>query len=85
MVFHVVYQINMTLHFQHRQSLEEHEPLSSAFDVPSPASSIVAVDTNLDTSTLDTYRAPPTPLPYNVGLRVAENPGKSLTSCQHKR
>uniref|UniRef100_A0A453QPM2 RING-type E3 ubiquitin transferase n=1 Tax=Aegilops tauschii subsp. strangulata TaxID=200361 RepID=A0A453QPM2_AEGTS len=55
-------------------SKEEHEPLSSAFDGSSPASAIVAVDTNLDTSTPDTYRAPPAPLPYDVSLPVTENP-----------
>ncbi|RCV08981.1 hypothetical protein SETIT_1G370500v2 [Setaria italica] len=62
------------VHIYHRQNPEEHEPLSSAFDGASPTSAIVAVDTNLDTSTLDTYRAPPAPLPYDVGLKVAENP-----------
>jgi hypothetical protein len=48
---------------QHQQNLEEHETLSSAFDGSSPASAIVAVDINPDTSTPDTYRAPPAPLP----------------------
>lgn len=48
--------------------------MSSAFDGSSPASAIVAVDTNLDTSTPDTYRAPPAPLPYDVSLPVTENP-----------
>jgi hypothetical protein len=61
---------------QRQQNLEEHEPLSSAFDGSSPASAIVAVDTNLDTSTPDTYRAPPAPLPYDVVLAVPDNPGK---------
>ncbi|XP_062205429.1 probable E3 ubiquitin-protein ligase RHB1A isoform X2 [Phragmites australis] len=56
-----------------QQNLEEHEPLSSAFDGSSPASGIIAVDTNLDTSTPDTYRAPPAPLPYDVVLAVPDN------------
>jgi hypothetical protein len=73
--------INFNL-LQNRQNLEEREPLSSAFDGPSPASSIVAVDTNLDTSTPDTYQAPPAPLPYDVGLTVEENPGKILTTVR---
>ncbi|KAL6633289.1 hypothetical protein ACP70R_025960 [Stipagrostis hirtigluma subsp. patula] len=51
------------VHIYHRQNVEEHNPPP-----------IVAVDTNLDTSTPDTYRAPPAPLPYDVGLTVAENP-----------
>ncbi|XP_008675700.1 probable E3 ubiquitin-protein ligase RHB1A isoform X5 [Zea mays] len=59
----------------HQQNLEEQEPLSSIFDGSSPASAIVAVDTNLDTSTPDTYRAPPAPLPYDVILAVPNNPG----------
>nr|CAB3499915.1 unnamed protein product [Digitaria exilis] len=73
-----------------QQNLEEHEPLSSAFDGSSPASAIVAVDTNLDTSTPDTYRAPPAPLPYDVVLAVPDNPGleksdiKSKTDDQQK-
>jgi hypothetical protein len=56
------------VHIYHQQNQEEHEPLSSAFDGSSPASAIVAVDTNLDTSTPDIYRAPPAPLPYDVCL-----------------
>lgn len=64
---------------QRQQNQEEHEPLSSAYDGSSPASAIVAVDTNLDTSTSDTYRAPPAPLPYDVSLPVPENPGKLTT------
>ena len=40
--------------------------MSLAFDGPSPTSAIVAVGTDLDTSSLDTYRAPPAPLPYDV-------------------
>ncbi|KAM0867540.1 hypothetical protein ACQ4PT_041926 [Festuca glaucescens] len=56
------------VHIYHQQNQEEHEPLSSAFEGSSPASAIVAVDTNLDTSTPDTYRAPPAPLPYDVSL-----------------
>lgn len=67
-----------------RQNLEEREPLSSAFDGPSPASSIVAVDTNLDTSTPDTYQAPPAPLPYDVGLTVEENPDLEKSDIKTK-
>ncbi|TVU27665.1 hypothetical protein EJB05_19161 [Eragrostis curvula] len=57
-----------------QQNREEREPLSSAFNGLPPTSSIVAVDTNLDTSAPDTYRAPPAPLPYDVGLTAEENP-----------
>ncbi|PAN47848.1 hypothetical protein PAHAL_9G340400 [Panicum hallii] len=68
----------------HQQNLEEHEPLSSAFDGSSPASAIVAVDTNLDTSTPDTYRAPPAPLPYDVVLAVPDNPDSGLEKSDIK-
>nr|CAB3495015.1 unnamed protein product [Digitaria exilis] len=67
-----------------QQNLEEHEPLSSAFDGSSPASAIVAVDTNLDTSTPDTYRAPPAPLPYDVVLAVPDNPGLEKSDIKSK-
>lgn len=67
-----------------QQNLEEHEPLSSAFDGSSPASAIVAVDTNLDTSTPDTYRAPPAPLPYDVVLAVPNNPGLEKPDTKSK-
>ncbi|CAN6273921.1 unnamed protein product [Urochloa humidicola] len=72
------------VHIYHRQNPEEHEPLSSAFDGSSQTSAIVAVDTNLDTSTLDTYRAPPAPLPYDVGLTVAENPDLEKSNIKIK-
>uniref|UniRef100_A0A0A9CZM7 RING-type E3 ubiquitin transferase n=1 Tax=Arundo donax TaxID=35708 RepID=A0A0A9CZM7_ARUDO len=68
----------------HRQNLGEHEPLSSAFEGSSPASAIVAVDTNLDTSTPDTYRAPPAPLPYDVDLTVAEDPDLKKSDIKSK-
>ncbi|KAJ1295931.1 hypothetical protein BS78_01G260500 [Paspalum vaginatum] len=67
-----------------QQNLEEHEPLSSAFDGSSPASAIVAVDTNLDTSIPDTYRAPPAPLPYDVVLAVPDNPGSDKSDIKSK-
>uniref|UniRef100_A0A0D3HKR0 RING-type E3 ubiquitin transferase n=3 Tax=Oryza TaxID=4527 RepID=A0A0D3HKR0_9ORYZ len=67
-----------------QQNQEEHEPLSSAYDGSSPASAIVAVDTNLDTSTPDTYRAPPAPLPYDVSLPVPENPDLEKSDLKSK-
>ncbi|KAK3155685.1 hypothetical protein QOZ80_2BG0206310 [Eleusine coracana subsp. coracana] len=66
------------------QNLEEREPLSSAFDGPSSVSSIVAIDTNLDTSAPDTYRAPPAPLPYNVGLTVEKKPDLEKSEIKTK-
>uniref|UniRef100_A0A0E0EVW4 RING-type E3 ubiquitin transferase n=1 Tax=Oryza meridionalis TaxID=40149 RepID=A0A0E0EVW4_9ORYZ len=49
-----------------------------------PASTIVAIDKNLDTSTPDTYRAPPTPLPYDVGLVLKDNPDLEKTGIKRK-
>ncbi|KAG8090850.1 hypothetical protein GUJ93_ZPchr0011g28032 [Zizania palustris] len=72
------------VHIYHPQNQEEHEPLSSTYDGSSPTSAIVAVDTNLDTSTPDTYRAPPAPLPYDVGLPVAENPDLEKSDLKSK-
>ncbi|KAL6912327.1 hypothetical protein ACP4OV_001132 [Aristida adscensionis] len=69
------------VHIYHRQNQGEHEPLSSAFEGPSPT---VAVDTNLDTSIPDTYRAPLAPLPYNVGLTVTENPDIEKANIKSK-
>ncbi|XP_020092911.1 probable E3 ubiquitin-protein ligase RHB1A isoform X3 [Ananas comosus] len=50
------------------QDLEEHDPLSSTHAVPSSVSAGFLVDTDRDSSTPDTYQAPPRPLPYNVDL-----------------
>ncbi|XP_006661624.1 probable E3 ubiquitin-protein ligase RHB1A [Oryza brachyantha] len=49
-----------------------------------PATAIVAVDKNLDTSTPDTYRAPPAPLPYDVGLILADNPDLEKSGIKRK-
>ncbi|WOL18239.1 putative E3 ubiquitin-protein ligase RHB1A [Canna indica] len=55
------------------RDLEEHEPLSSNnHGTLSAVSSGLLVDTNLDTSTPDTYQAPPAPLPYDVGFASSQ-------------
>ncbi|KAL5231291.1 hypothetical protein ABZP36_030067 [Zizania latifolia] len=69
------------VHTLHQQNLEEHEPLSSAFDGSSLAS---AIDKKLDTSTPDTYQAPPAPLPYDVGLVVTDNPELEKSGIKRK-
>lgn len=43
-------------------------PLSSRQGVTSALSTGLLVDTNLDTSIPDTYRPPPTPIPYDVAV-----------------
>ncbi|CAL0313356.1 unnamed protein product [Lupinus luteus] len=53
---------------------EEHVPLSSNLGVASSFSGPLLVDTNLDTSSPDTYRAPPAPIPFNVTLGATQTP-----------
>ncbi|KAH9621469.1 hypothetical protein KSS87_022633 [Heliosperma pusillum] len=45
---------------------EERQPLSGNHGTPSGISRGLLVDTNLDTSNIDTYTSPPPPLPYDV-------------------
>ncbi|KAG8088111.1 hypothetical protein GUJ93_ZPchr0010g10361 [Zizania palustris] len=66
---------------RHQQNLEEREPLSSGLDGSSLAS---AIDKKLDTSTPDTYKAPPAPLPYDVGLVVTDNPELEKSGIKRK-
>jgi len=42
------------------------------------------VDTNLDTSSPDTYRAPPAPLPYDVGLACSQTVPGITENCGNK-
>ncbi|PNY12759.1 E3 ubiquitin-protein ligase at3g02290-like protein [Trifolium pratense] len=53
-------------YYQYPRASEEHVPLSSHQGAPSAFSGRLLVDTNLDTSSPDTYRPPPAPLPFNV-------------------
>ncbi|WOL13290.1 putative E3 ubiquitin-protein ligase RHB1A [Canna indica] len=70
---------------QFPQDLEEHEPLSStSHGTLSAISSGLLIDTNLDTSTPDTYRAPPVPLPYDVGLANSQTVPRGVESCDTK-
>ncbi|CAO2819097.1 unnamed protein product [Amaranthus hypochondriacus] len=48
---------------------EEREPLSANHGVAPGRSGGLLVDTNLDTSSPDTYTPPPAPTPYDVDLR----------------
>lgn len=49
-------------------TLEEHGPLTSSNGVASTFSAGLLVDLDLNTSTPDTFRPPPAPLPYDVVL-----------------
>ncbi|WJX53977.1 RING-type E3 ubiquitin transferase [Trifolium repens] len=53
-------------YYYYPRASEEHVPLSSHQGAPSAFSGRLLVDTNLDTSSPDTYRPPPAPLPFNV-------------------
>ncbi|KAH7662906.1 Zinc finger RING/FYVE/PHD-type protein [Dioscorea alata] len=59
------------------------EPVSSA-NVTSSVSTGLLVNTNLDTSIPDTYRAPPSPLPYDVDLACPRTLLTSFENCGNK-
>ncbi|KAK2984553.1 hypothetical protein RJ640_018931, partial [Escallonia rubra] len=61
---------------------EEHEPLSSG--TASALSTGLLVDTNLETSVPDTYRPPPTPIPYDTNLGLPRTPPRNQESCGNK-
>lgn len=63
------------------QDLEEHEPLSTTHGTSSVVSGGLLVDTNLETSTPDTYRAPPAPLPYDVNITSSQTLPRNLENC----
>ncbi|KAJ0967258.1 hypothetical protein J5N97_024175 [Dioscorea zingiberensis] len=62
----------------------DREPLSSANGTSSSASAGILVDTNLDTSIPDTFRAPPAPLPYDVALTNAQTLPPSFGNSGNK-
>lgn len=63
---------NLDSFIQCPQGLEVCDPLSTTHGTSSVVSDGLLVDTNLETSTPGTYRAPPAPLPYDVGLRSSQ-------------
>ncbi|KAK6947803.1 Zinc finger, RING-H2-type [Dillenia turbinata] len=64
------------------RSSEERQPLSSSHYVAPVSSTGLLVDTNLETSTPDTYFPPPPPVPYNMGpLRPQTSPGAQEMSA----
>lgn len=66
------------------QALEEREPLSASHGVASALSGGLLVDTNLDTSSPDTYRAPPAPMPYDADLGRPQTPPGAQDSASNK-
>ncbi|XP_024031402.1 probable E3 ubiquitin-protein ligase RHB1A isoform X2 [Morus notabilis] len=59
-------------YYYYPRSSEEHVPLSSQRG-PTLSSGLL-VDTNLDTSSPDTYRPPPAPMPYDVAFGRPHSP-----------
>ncbi|XP_042388670.1 probable E3 ubiquitin-protein ligase RHB1A isoform X1 [Zingiber officinale] len=66
------------------QNLEEHEPLSATSHGALPAVPSRVLNDYLDTSTLDTYRAPPAPLPYDVGMESPPTPPGDVANHNNK-
>lgn len=66
------------------QELEENEPLSASHAASTAVPAGLLVDTNLDTSSPDTYRAPPAPLPYDVGLLCSQTVPGNTEHCGSK-
>ncbi|KAL5981423.1 hypothetical protein ACLOJK_015483 [Asimina triloba] len=66
------------------RDLEEHGSLSAGHGTTSPLSAGLLVDTNLETSIPDTYRAPPAPLPYDVVLRAPQAPSVGRENSSDK-
>ncbi|CAK9141912.1 unnamed protein product [Ilex paraguariensis] len=63
---------------------EEHEHLSSQQGTVSALSTGLLVDTNLETSILDTYRPPPTPIPYESNVGCPRPPSGSQDNSGNK-
>lgn len=69
---------------QYPRASEEHEPLSSHHGTVAALSTGLLVNTNLETSSPDTYRPPPAPLPYDVNLGRPQTPPSSQETCGNK-
>lgn len=79
-------ELNSSSPFYHYPVVsEEHEPLSSHQGQASTLSAGLLVDTNLETSIPDTYRPPPTPLPYDANLGHPRSPLNNREDSGNKR
>ncbi|KAF8027633.1 hypothetical protein BT93_E0520 [Corymbia citriodora subsp. variegata] len=63
---------------------EQLVPLSSHHNSAPTISSGLVVDTNLETSSIDTYTPPPAPLPYDVALGHPQTPLRPQESTGRK-
>lgn len=64
--------VRVPAYYYYPPESEINEPLSTSH-ITSVTLPGVLVDTNLDTSSPDTYRAPPAPLPYDIGVPLSQN------------
>ncbi|KAF7113112.1 hypothetical protein RHSIM_RhsimUnG0160300 [Rhododendron simsii] len=69
---------------QYPRASEEREPLSSHHGTVAALSTGLLVNTNLETSSPDTYRPPPAPLPYDVNLGRPQTPPSNQVTCGNK-
>lgn len=69
---------------QYPRASEEHVSLSSHQGAASSFSGRLLVDTNLDTSSPDTYRPHPAPIPFNVTLGATQTPPVAQEICGGK-
>lgn len=77
-------ELNNTVeYYYYPRASDEHVPLSHHGGA-SALSSGLLVDTNLDTSIPDTYRPPPTPMPYDVALGRPQTPPVTQEICSNK-
>ncbi|KAJ6823367.1 putative E3 ubiquitin-protein ligase RHB1A isoform X2 [Iris pallida] len=66
------------------QDVEENEPLPTSHVASTAVPAGLLVDINIVTSIPDTYRAPPIPLPYVVGLLCSETVTQNIENCSDK-
>ncbi|KAL2544150.1 RING/U-box superfamily protein [Forsythia ovata] len=74
---------NSSSFYQNPRVLEEREPLSRHAAL-SALSTGLLVDTNLDTSVLDTYQPPPAPIPYETLVDHPPTPSGNREGPGHK-
>lgn len=75
---------NPAYYYRPRVISEEHQPLSTNHGGISALSTGLLVDTNLDTSSPDTYRPPPAPMPYDIDFGRPQTPTGTQDFCGNK-
>ncbi|CAI0417217.1 unnamed protein product [Linum tenue] len=79
-------ELNSTpAYYYYPRAAEERIPLSAHHVAASTFSSGLLVDTNLDTSVPDAYRAPPTPMPFDVVIGRPQTPPEAQETCSDNR